>query len=57
MKLLQNNTYQIFNNSICTLNSKDVNKKSIFFDPITSPEYLFEYGFLVETKRIFFIFF
>jgi UDP-N-acetylmuramyl pentapeptide synthase len=31
MKLLQNNNYQIFNNSICTLNSKDVNKKTIFF--------------------------
>ena len=31
MKLLQNNTYKIFNNSICTLNSKDANKKTIFF--------------------------
>ena len=33
------------------------NTLTIFFDPITSPEYLFENGFLVEIKRIFFIYF
>ena len=31
MTLLQNNISKVFNNSLCTLNSKEVNKKTVFF--------------------------
>ena len=31
MTSLQNNISNLFNNSLCTLNSKEVNKKTVFF--------------------------
>jgi len=31
MTLLLNNISKVFNNSLCTLNSKEVNKKTVFF--------------------------